>query len=246
MVYQRIFRSVMLLCFAGVAFAACGPSEPPTPQQKFCTAKCNCNKCTPSESATCLDDIINLEDEARGADCKDSYDALLTCLNADGECTDGNFDESPCFNEEVDLKSCITPPPACTTIEDGTCNEPQPKGDGTCATGTDEKDCLPPACPTTNDGVCDEPLACPPGTDTLDCPCTKCLDHALDQTMGTLCEASTTVYSALRACACDNATCLASCGEFGDICDSGVLSTPCYNCLTSLCLTQYNACSDDI
>lgn len=249
MVYQRIFRSVMLLCFGGVAFAACGTSDTQTPQQKYCTAKCNCNKCTPNESATCLDDLVNLQDEATSADCKDPYETYLTCLNADGECTDGNFDESPCFNEETDMKACIKPPPACTTINDGICNEPQPKGDGTCASGTDEKDCMPPACLTTNDGVCDEPEGtgtCPDGSDIVDCPCTKCLPYAFDQTMGTLCEMSNTVFTALYDCACNSATCLASCGDIGDICDTGIMSSSCLSCLSSsLCMTQYNACSND-
>jgi hypothetical protein len=249
MVYQRMFRSVMLLCLSGLAFAACSSDTPQTPQQKYCTAKCNCNKCTPNESSTCLDDIVNLGTEARAASCKDAYDTLLTCLNADGVCTDGLYDDSACFNEDTDLRTCINPPPACKTIDNGICNEPPPKGDGTCATGTDVKDCMAPACPTTNNGVCDEPQGtgtCAAGTDTLDCPCTKCLSYTFDQTVGTLCTASNTVFTALLSCACDNAKCLASCGDISDVCGGGKLSNNCYTCLTSLCVTEYNACMADM
>lgn len=249
MVHQRILRSVTLLFIAGLTFAACGPSEPQTPQEKYCAAKCSCNKCTPTETATCSDDIINLAEEAKAADCGDPYDTLLSCLNMDGACVDGAFDESPCFNEETDLKSCINPPPACTTVDDGVCNEPT-IGDGTCATGTDAKDCMPPACPTAGDGICDEPEAggpCPDGSDPLDCPCATCFNFAADQSMKTLCEPSVPLFDAMRACACDNAKCLSSCGDFGDICDSGVgvLSSACYSCLSSLCTTETNACAAD-
>lgn len=253
MVYQRLIRSVMLLSIAGLTFAACGSNEPQTPQQKYCTAKCNCNKCTPSESATCLDDIINLADEAKGADCKDPYETYLTCLNEDGACTDGDFDESSCYNEETDLRTCIKPPPACMTVGDGICNEPAPKGDGTCATGTDTMDCMapPPVCVTAGDGVCDEPPpagngTCAAGSDTLDCAgmCKKCFTYALDQTTGTLCDTSTSLFSALYECAC-SATCSASCGGLGDICDNGQLSSSCYNCVSSQCATSYNACVQD-
>jgi hypothetical protein len=247
MVHQRMIRSVAWLFFAGMTFAACGNSEPQTPQEKYCTAKCNCNKCTPTESATCRDDLINLEEEASAADCADPYGTLLSCLNIDGVCLDGAFDESPCFNEETDLKSCIKPPPACATVEDGVCNEPT-GGDGTCAAGTDTKDCMIPPCATAGDGFCDEPEGsglCDEGTDPLDCPCAKCYTYAQDQTMNTLCEASSAIYTTFRTCACDNAKCLASCGNVGDLCDNGVISTSCYNCLSSFCVMETNDCVVD-
>jgi len=249
MVYQRIFQSVTMLFLAGTTFAACGSDEPQTPQTKYCTAKCNCNKCTPNESATCLDDITNLSTEAGGANCKDAYDAYLTCLNADGVCSDGDFDESACFNEETDLKTCINPPPACATVNNGICNEPAPAGDGTCATGTDTKDCMMVAmCPTAGDGICDEPQAggsCPAGSDPIDCPCTKCATYAGNGQMGTLCAASNSLFMNLYECACGS-SCINSCGDIGDICDGGSLSGTCYTCLTASCNAQYMACSMDI
>lgn len=248
MVHQRLLQSVTMLFIAGLTFAACGSSEPQTAQEKYCAAKCSCNKCTPTESATCSDDIINLEEEAKAADCGDPYGTLLSCLNRDGECTDGAFDESACFNEETDLKSCIKPPPACTTVDDGVCNEPSPAGNGTCATGTDTKDCMLPTCPTAGDGFCDEPQnggSCPLGSDPLDCPCAKCITYSYDQTINTLCEPSKPIYDPLRACACDNAKCLSSCESVGDFCDFGVLSSTCFSCLSTLCVTEINACSAD-
>lgn len=244
MVYQRMFQGLALLFLAGSTFAACGSDEPQTPQEKYCTAKCNCNKCTPTESGTCRDDIVNLADESRGANCQDPYDSYLTCLNTDGVCTDGDFDESACFNEETDLRSCINPPPTCMTVNDGICNEPAPAGDGTCATGSDSKDCMPkPMCPTANDGVCDEPVNCPKGSDTLDCPCNKCFTHALDQSTGTICDASNSLYTAFYTCACGS--CVGSCGGVGDICDAGPLSSACATCMSSLCTMPYNACVQD-
>jgi hypothetical protein len=248
MVHQRLIRSVTLLFVAGLTFVACGPSEPQTPQEKYCAAKCACNKCTPTESATCRDDMINLEEEAKAADCGDPYGTLLSCLNRDGVCTDGAFDESACFNEETDLKSCIKPPPVCATVDDGICNEPSPAGNGTCATGTDTKDCMIPACATANDGFCDEPEGsgfCADGTDPLDCPCTSCFTYASDPAMKTLCETSKPLYDPMRACACDNAKCLGSCGDLGDICDNGILSSACYTCLNTVCPSETNACAAD-
>jgi len=278
MVYQRMIQSIMLLFTAGVTFAACGSPTPNTPQEKYCSAKCACNKCTPTESSTCLDDIINLGNEAKAADCKDPYDTYLSCLNIDGACTDGDFDEAACFNEETDLNSCIKPPAACATANNGVCDEPgigdgscaagtdtmdcmalvcattndgicnEPAiGDGTCVTGSDTMDCMPAACASTNDGICDEPegtATCAEGTDQPDCPCTKCFQYATDQPAGTLCDASKPVFTALYDCACG--TCVASCGNAGDICDFGQLSSECFTCIQSLCSTSYMACTKDL
>lgn len=246
MVYQRMFQSVISLLIAGLTFAACSSPAPETPQLKYCTAKCDCEKCVGEEKSKCNDDIVNLGEEASQAKCKDNYDAYLTCLNTDGVCADGAFDDSACFNEETDLHTCIKPPPVCMTVNNGICNEPPPLGDGTCATGTDTKDCMAPTCPTTNDGVCDEPQGtgtCPAGSDTIDCPCLKCFSYASNQSAGTLCAASNTVFSALYSCACG--TCSADCGNLGDICDSGSLSATCENCLSSMCSTQFNSCLND-
>lgn len=249
MIHKRLFHGMVLLFLSGFTFAAC-ETETLTPQQKFCTAQCECNKCTDSESATCLDDMINLEDKAQSADCRDPYETYLTCLNAEGACTDGLFDTSVCYNEEVDLNTCIKPPPACATVDNGICNEPAPAGDGTCAKGTDAKDCMVPTCPTAGDGFCDEPEGsgfCAEGTDPLDCPaepCAPCLDYAYDQSSGTLCESSNTTFAALYECAC-GVDCSASCGDVGDICDFGQLSGTCYTCVSSLCPTAYDACVND-
>ncbi len=248
MIHQRLAQGVMLLFLAGATFAACSSDPPSTPQGKYCDSLCTCNKCTDSELATCNDDMLNLEDEARGADCKSQYDTLLTCLNGDPTCVDGAYDTSICFNEETDLNVCIKPPPACSTVDNGICNEPAPAGNGTCATGTDKNDCMVAACPTANDGFCDEPEGsglCPNGSDPLDCPaemCVRCFSFAIDTTK-TLCELSNTAFSAFYECACG--ACIDSCSNIGDLCDFGSVSQGCTSCVSALCPTQYDACIQD-
>lgn len=247
MVYQRIFQSVILLFATGLAFAACGAPEPETPQSKYCNVKCACNKCTTTEKNTCTDDILNLDVEADGAQCGQRYDVYLSCVNANGTCSDGVFDESACYNEDVDLRMCIHPLTPCPTVDNGVCNEPPPAGDDTCVTGSDTKDCMPaPACATANDGTCDEPEGtnkCPEGTDPVDCPCARCNSYLLDQSGNTLCETSKSLFTTLYDCAC--ATCVSVCGNVGDICDGGTFSMPCYDCVVMSCTTQHNACVQD-
>jgi hypothetical protein len=251
MIHKRMFQGVMLLLLSGVTFAACGPTPSSTPQERYCVAQCECNKCTDTENASCRDDILNLADKAASADCKDPYDTYVTCLNTEGACRDGLFDTSDCYNEEVDLNHCIKPPPACSTVDNGICNEPPPAGDGSCEAGTDTKDCMVPECPTANDGYCDEPEnggTCADGTDPLDCPeepCVACLNYAFDPSSGTLCDTSTTAFTALFDCAC-GVDCSASCGGTGDICDYGPLSSSCYTCVSSLCKTAYDMCAADV
>jgi hypothetical protein len=254
MVYQRIFQGVTMFFLAGATFAACESSEPQTPQQEYCSIKCNCNKCTPTESATCLDDMVNLEDQAGGADCIDPYETFVSCLIVDGVCTDGDFDESACFNEETDLKACIKPPPACATVEDGKCNEPMPAGDGTCATGSDTKDCTVPPCATTNNGICDEPEGtntCAEGSDPIDCPAPKCLtcfEYLQNPEAGTLCATSSSKYSAVYDCACNNMKCATSCSGLDDLCSTKAASMMCRTCVggfDAACTMAYQNCMMD-
>ena len=248
-VYQRMFQSVMVLFTAGWAFAACGAPEPQTPQSQYCTTKCACNKCTTTEKGTCTDDIANLEVEADGAQCGERYDVYLSCLNANGTCTEGDFDESACYNEEVDLNTCIDPPTPCPTVDNGVCNEPPPAGDDTCVSGTDTNDCMaPPTCATVNDGTCDEPEGtnkCPEGTDPTDCMCARCGTYVANQAGNMLCPTSNMLFNALYECACDINKCLMICGLAGQSCGGGPIAAECSTCITSSCLAEQNACVQD-
>ncbi|UQA58133.1 hypothetical protein [Polyangium aurulentum] len=180
--------ATFLLIAAPAMFGACGGDEPSSdPKLRYCEQLCACNKCSEDESGTCKDDIINLEDEAKDKDCKSEFESYVTCLVGDAACTDGEYDESVCVAEDKDLNGCLHPVPACKTVKDGVCNEPAPKGDGTCAEGTDADDCMaPPMCTTAGDGYCDEPGGngtglCEQGTDTVDCKCPYAGDGYCDE-----------------------------------------------------------------
>ncbi|MRG93341.1 hypothetical protein [Polyangium spumosum] len=172
MTHKRLAKGLTLLFFAAAtSFAACGGEDPLTTEQKYCNQRCDCNGCTDSERATCVDDKINLKDESE-SDCGEEYSTLLRCLTNDAACADGDYDESMCFAEESDLNSCLNPPPACNLVNNGVCNEPPPKGDGLCVAGSDTMDCSVPTCPSAGDGICDEPEGtglCAEGSDPLDC-----------------------------------------------------------------------------
>jgi hypothetical protein len=177
MIHERLAKGVTLLLLAtGATFAACGDDAPLSPKANFCAKQCACNKCANDEQGTCLDDITNLEDEARDKDCKDQFTTYITCLNNDAECTDGDYDISVCGAEETDVNDCLKPPPpACMTANNGVCDEPE--GTNTCAEGSDVMDCATSTCPTSNDGTCDEPEGsglCPEGSDPIDCNPTSC------------------------------------------------------------------------
>jgi hypothetical protein len=184
--------AICLLIAAPVTFGACGGDEPSAdPKIRYCEQRCACNKCSEQDLGTCKDDIINLEDDAKGGDCKDQFDSYVSCLVSDGECAEGDFDESFCAPEDKALNGCLNPVPACMKVMNGVCNEPAPKGDGTCAAGTDTADCMaPPTCSTPGNGLCDElggngSGLCALGSDALDCACAYTNDGYCDEPEGT-------------------------------------------------------------
>ena len=60
MTHERMARGLTLLFLAAATlFAACSADEPETPEEKYCSQRCDCNKCTEDERASCLDDKIN-------------------------------------------------------------------------------------------------------------------------------------------------------------------------------------------
>lgn len=178
MTHERLAKGLTLLFLAAATmFTACGSEDPPSAEEKYCNLRCDCNGCSEAERATCVDDKINQKDEATDGNCDEEYSTLLTCLLGDAACTDGDYDESSCFTEETDLNSCLNPAPTCNLTNNGTCNEPPPKGDGLCAAGSDTMDCSVPTCPSAGDGYCDEPEGsglCAEGSDPLDCPVETC------------------------------------------------------------------------
>ena len=249
MVYQRIFRSLMVLFAVGLMFAACGTPEPPTPQSEFCAVKCNCSNCPQAEEDMCTDDLTNQARDAELKQCRNLFDTYLACLNENGKCTSRVFDESACVDALNAMNACIDPPVPCPTVDNGVCNEPAPAGDDTCDAGTDTNDCMPPPmCPTANNGMCDEPEGtntCPEGTDPIDCPCAKCSEYIVDQTGNMLCQASNKLFSDLFACVCDNLKCLPDCQAMGDFCGAGPFSQTCLACVNMKCMTEYGSCQQD-
>lgn len=189
---KMIQGATLAIFFSAMTFAACGGTDTQlSPTGKYCDRRCACEKCTPAELASCNDDKSNEASEAAAAGCKSEFNEYLTCVVNDAECTDGLYDDSACFNEETDVRNCINPPPPCASKNDGICDEPAPKGNGKCPTGSDSADCGGGACASTNDGICDEPQGtgkCPAGTDVLDCmggPCATTNNGICDEPGGT-------------------------------------------------------------
>ena len=237
MLNKLIAQSFGIFFFAGFAFAACGEDAPSTPQAQYCAQVCDCNKCSDSERASCLDDALNFQDDAKNRDCGDSYQEYITCVTKDGSCEDGAYDESACFNEETDVKNCINPPPACESNNDGICDEPAPAGNGKCAKGSDKTDCAVKPCLTTNDGVCDEPKGtntCELGSDPVDCapePCPYVNNGECDEPGGTgLCETGSDTVDCFCATAnngvCDEPQGTGTCAGGTDTLDCA----PCVYC----------------
>ncbi len=237
MLNKLIARSFGIVFFAGFAFAACGTDAPSTPEAQHCTQVCDCNKCSDSERASCLENALSLFDDAKNRDCREPYDTYLTCVTKDSVCEDGLYDESACFNEETDLNSCISPPPMCGSTNDGICDEPAPAGNGKCAKGADKTDCAVKPCPTTNNGQCDEPKGtntCDLGSDTVDCapaPCPFVNNGQCDEPGGTgMCEAGSDTVDCFCATAnngvCDEPQGTGKCAGGTDTVDC----TPCVTC----------------
>lgn len=240
---------VALLIAATGTFAACSDDVPVTPESKHCQLQCNCEGCTESEQGTCIDDITNLKSDASDKQCSQEFDDYLTCMNVSATCSDTIYDTSFCFAEETVLNDCLKPkPPACTTVNDGVCDEPE--GTNTCAEGSDVMDCSP-ACPYVEDGVCNEPAPlgdglCAPETDTVDCGGTTCLTcaEALNALPASnVCAASESLYSAFMTCACE--LCADPCALSQDLCTGSTPSAACLSCAQTNCSTQIAACSND-
>ncbi|WP_272426733.1 hypothetical protein [Polyangium jinanense] len=247
-------KGLILLFFAAATlFAACGGEDPETAEDKYCNQRCDCNKCTEDELASCRDDKINQKDEAGDADCKDEYSTYLTCLTNDAACSDGDYDESVCFAEESDLDSCLNPAPTCNLANNGVCNEPAPKGDGLCAAGSDTKDCAIPTCPSAGDGYCDEPEGsglCAEGSDPIDCgvpTCPSAGDGYCDEPEGTgLCaEGSDPIDCSAQTCqACYNYVLDPSAGSLCETSTSTYitfLDCACVSCADA-CATGVDVC----
>jgi len=236
MLNKLVSRSVGIVFLAGIAFAACGEETASTPQAQYCTQVCDCNKCSDSERASCVDDANNLQDDAKNRDCREAYDTYFTCITKDATCEDGLYDDSACFNEETDLNDCINPPPACATTNDGVCDEPPPAGNDKCAKGSDKTDCAIKPCPTVNDGVCDEPKGtntCDLGSDPVDCapaPCPYINNGQCDEPGGTaFCEEGSDTVDCYCATA-NNGVCDEPQGT--GMCLSGTDTVDCTPCVT--------------
>jgi hypothetical protein len=246
--------AICLLIAAPVTFGACGGDEPSAdPKIRYCEQLCACNKCPESELGTCKDDIINLEDDAKNRDCKSEFDSYVNCLVADASCSDGDYDESSCSADQKALNGCLNPVKPCMTVNNGVCNEPAPKGDGTCAAGSDTADCMaPPTCNTTANGACDEPGGtgsglCAQGSDAVDCACAYTNDGDCDEPEG-----SGYCFEGYDAADCKT-TCF-TCSE--GLADPQNAGTPCnnsielfqayYMCACDTASVCYSLCSSSI
>jgi hypothetical protein len=146
----------------------------------------------------------------------------------------------------TDTADCTSQP--CLYQNDGICDEPE--GSGLCLDGTDPIDCsAPPTCDYTNDGYCDEPEGsglCPEGSDAADCGstgnCSTCYEWGFTDATDPLCPSSEPLWNAVMDCICVF-DCASQCAT---ACGGGEFDTACDSCVNSACITEMEACANDV
>ncbi|EYF05099.1 peptidase S1 and S6, chymotrypsin/Hap [Chondromyces apiculatus DSM 436] len=191
-------------CASGTTIDS-GPREP-----TLCDLRCDCEGCTADEYDECAEDEALLQEAIDENECQDEFEAFFTCYTGAAVCEDETIEvPNSCVPELGELNQCVTPEPACSTLSDGICDEPE--GTGTCPEGSDAVDCATPTtCATTNNGVCDEPegtATCSEGTDVADCTptgtCNYTNDGYCDEPEGSgLCPEGTDVNDCMPTATC--------------------------------------------
>lgn len=189
-------RHLFAFATIGLAFAgACATGHELEPDkaslaQQACEAQCDCLACSDSQLDKCESDMDILVEAAEDKNCDQHLDAYLECIG-DAECQGTQLDTAECGQMAAVYNACMDSAPACSSVGDGTCDEPE--GTGTCPEGTDIADCVGNGvCPTQNNGVCDEPGVgngtCPLLSDIADCTggtCSSTYDGTCDEPEGT-------------------------------------------------------------
>jgi hypothetical protein len=169
----RLAFAVMVTLVGACATAA---EEPEAGSNALsCEVECACTECNDTRMRACNENVDDLTENARNKSCSAQLASYLRCVAEDSRCVDGMFNTTICNAESSQLYSCLNGTTGCTSVNDGTCDEPE--GTGLCAEGTDVADCAVSTCQYTNDGTCDEPEGtgyCAEGTDVTDCGVSTC------------------------------------------------------------------------
>ncbi len=73
----------------------------------YCDALCECEGCSDAEYDDCIDDIEDAQKLADDEGCSAQGDDLLSCVNAEAECRDGDLDADGCSTEQKALQNCF-------------------------------------------------------------------------------------------------------------------------------------------
>lgn len=92
---------------ASVLFALVVPAPGcGTSPSSICSDICDCEGCSESELADCVDDVEDGQKAAEDMGCGDQFDAALACYGDEFRCVSGDIDVDGCNTELDELSGC--------------------------------------------------------------------------------------------------------------------------------------------
>ena len=89
----------------------------------FCDDACDCEGCSDAEYDECIDDFEDAERKAEREGCDDQFDELMSCIDDEFRCVDGDdIDVDGCDDELENLEDCVDD----TKVVDGGSTGPAP------------------------------------------------------------------------------------------------------------------------
>jgi hypothetical protein len=73
----------------------------------YCDETCDCVGCSQSEREDCIDLVDDYLDDARDSGCDSEANGFMACLDEEGTCRDGDFDNDGCEQESSALGTCV-------------------------------------------------------------------------------------------------------------------------------------------
>jgi hypothetical protein len=107
-----MFRSKLRFSFVSLALTALGAAAVPwsgcgVSASSICNRVCECEGCSKSDLAECIDEVEDEEKKAEDEGCSDQYGAMLSCYDSEFECQDDDVDVDGCDSEEEALSKCL-------------------------------------------------------------------------------------------------------------------------------------------
>jgi hypothetical protein len=73
----------------------------------YCDKSCDCTGCNAQQKIDCEDGVDDARKQAEQENCLPEYDKLVSCGNAEFECTNGQVTTDGCTAEYADLLQCL-------------------------------------------------------------------------------------------------------------------------------------------